>query len=143
MKQRLDQAVLRRSGAMQAMAGLALLSAGLSGCASTTVDQAKPMASTALPAGAAATTDAAALAATSTGQPKDTGSFPNLNVAPQAGAPQISPEDKQAHVNELRAAQQGLAATTASNTAPADQARLRKLAATHADDALKAIENEK
>ena len=113
------------------MAALAFLSAGLSGCGSTTVEQAVPTASTAPVSGI------------STGEPKDTGTFPNLNVAPQAATTQISPEEKQAHIEELRATQQGLAATTASAKPTTNPALLRKLAATHADDALKAIESEK
>ena len=116
---------------MPAMAALALLSAGLAGCGSTTVEQSVPTASTTPVSGI------------STGEPKDTGTFPNLNVAPQAATTQISPEEKQAQFEELRTAQQGQAAAAASVKPSANPALLRKLAATHAADALKAIESEK
>ena len=102
-----------------------LLSAGLSGCGSTTVEQAVPAASTTPVSGI------------STGEPKDTGTFPNLNVTPQAATTQISPEEKQAHIDELHTAQQGQAATAAAGKAPTNPVLLRKLAATHAEDALK------
>jgi len=111
------------------MAAMALLSAGLSGCGSATVEQAVPTAS------------AAPVSGISTGEPKNTGTFPNLNVAPQAATTQISPEEKQAHIEELLAAQQGQAAKAPGKT-PTDPVLLRKLADTHAKDALAEIESQ-
>jgi hypothetical protein len=131
MKQRFDRAVFRRSRLIPVTAALALWSAALSGCGSATVEQAAPTAST------------AAVSGISTGEPKDTGTFPNLNVPPQAATTQISPEEKQAQFEELRAAQQGQVTAAASAKPPADPALLRKLAATHAADALKTIETGK
>ena len=89
------------------------------------------------------TASTAPVSGISTGEPKNTGTFPNLNVAPEAATTQISPEEKQAHIEELLTAQQGQAATTAPAKTPTNPVLLRKLAATHAEDALAEIESEK
>ena len=72
--------------------------------------------------------------------PRNTGTFPNLNIKPEVATAQISPEEKQAQIQALQAAQQQQAATGSAGTGTTDPVLLRKLAATHADDALKAIE---
>jgi hypothetical protein len=119
MKQRLGPALSLRSGVVLAVIGLALMSAALAGCASATIDDAVPAAADG---------------------PRNSGTFPNLNVKPQVATEQITPEEKQAQIAAMTAAQQEQAAKASAGTATTDPVLLRKLAATHADDALKAIE---
>lgn len=161
MTQRLEPPFFSRA-LMVGAAGIAALS--LSACASTSIDDAFPMAPAAptatapvpMPAPATATTAAAAaapvaapVAAAGTETPlaggaKDTGTYPNLNIPPQAANQQISDEEKTAEVEALTAAQKDHAAKAAkSDNGAADAVRLRKLAKTHATDALKAIEGQK
>ena len=104
----------------------------LSGCGSATIER-----------GRADGFDDAGLRRRSTGAPKDTGTFPNLNIKPQVATTQITPEEKQAQIEALHAAQQDQAATAAASKAPTNPVLLRKLAATHADEALKEIEGQK
>jgi hypothetical protein len=63
------------------------------------------------------------------GGPKNTGTYPNLNIRPQAAAAQITPEQRAAAGAGLTAsassAQAGAAGTGMS---PEEQARLKKLA---------------
>lgn len=73
--------------------------------------------------------------------PVNTGTFPNLNVPPQAAATQISRAQKTAKMAELKAAQGGQVAPPGPTASAAEKLRLKKLAATHAADALKEIEN--
>lgn len=169
MTQRLEPPFFSRA-LMVGAAGIAALS--LSACASTSIDDAFPMAPAAptatapvpMPAPATGTTAAAttavapaaaaapvaapvAAAGTETplaGGAKDTGTYPNLNIPPQAANQQISDEEKTAEVEALTAAQKDHAAKAAkSDNGAADAVRLRKLAKTHATDALKAIEGQK
>ena len=146
MKQRLDRALFWRSGVVPAVVGLALMSAALAGCASATIDNAVPTASNAQPLAPAATAPAAETAApvdtASSGAPRNSGTFPNLNIKPQVATEQITPEEKQAQVEAMTAAQQQQAAKASAPKDTTDPVLLRKLAATHANDALKAIEAE-
>ena len=104
---------------------------------SATIEEAAPTAAMTT-AGAAET---APVEAASSGAPKDTGTFPNLNIKPQVATEQITPEEKAAHVEALTAAQQQHAATSATaGKGTTNPVLLRKLAATHATDALKEIE---
>lgn len=125
----------------------------LSGCASTNIEDAfpaapAPQAQTAtapLPAAGPATQSA--VVASAPAQPargaKDTGTYPNLNIRPQAANQQISDEEKAAQIGSLTAAQQDHAAKLASSAkGSTDPALLRKLAKTHADETLKTIEAE-
>jgi hypothetical protein len=156
MKQRLDRVLSLRSGVARAAIGLALMSAVPAGCASATIDNAVPTASsnTLMPAPAEATAraatvapavaDASAVVETAPANaPSDTGTFPNLNIKPQVATDQISPEEKQAQIEAMTAAQKQQAAVTAAGSKTTDPVLLRKLAATHAKDALKAIEAQK
>jgi hypothetical protein len=118
MKQRLGRVLSLRSGIVRAAAGLALMSAALAGCASATIDNAVPTVADA---------------------PRDTGTFPNLNIKPQVATDQISPEEKQAQIDALTTAKQQQAATGAAGKATTNPILLRKLAATHANDTLKEI----
>jgi hypothetical protein len=120
-----------------------------SGCASTSIEDAAPTASASTlpesaprPAGAqrgtASATDAAA--AIEAEGPKDTGTFPNLNIPPKVAADQITDDQKAAQTTDLRATQQGAATTAAGlGQGMTDPALLRKIAAQHAADALKKI----
>jgi hypothetical protein len=117
MKQRLDRVLSLRCGIVPAMLGLALMSAALAGC-----------------------TSADNTVATASNGPRNTGTFPNLNIKPSVATQQISPEEKQAQMDALHAAQQQQAAAGSAGAATTDPVLLRKLAATHADDTLKAIQ---
>lgn len=148
--------VLSRARFVAAVTALLAISA----CATASIDDAVPVAATtttqpaATPAGdpaAVATGQPAAAelavteplalespAASSSG-PRDTGRYPNLNVTPPAAASILTPEETAAKTAEITAARDALAAK--GGTAPVDeQARLRKLAETHAGDTLKQIE---
>ncbi|MDX8532547.1 hypothetical protein RFM41_28935 [Mesorhizobium sp. VK25A] len=105
---------------MAAVAGLVgmLLPAG--GCTSTSPSNAAP---TALTEG-----------------PKDTGSYPNLNIAPQVAAKQFTKEETAANLAQLKAEQQAQLAKGGSVKAPTNTAALKTLAKTHGGDTLKQIE---
>jgi hypothetical protein len=116
------------------------------GCATSTTGDAAPTAA------ATPTAQAPAIAATETtpatisevqlssGEPRDTGTFPNLNIPPQSAAEQISAQQKAARLAELKAAQSGQKAPPGSAGTSASKARLKKLAASHATEALEQIE---
>ncbi len=71
--------------------------------------------------------------------PKDTGSYPNLNIKPQVAAQQLTDDERNAKLAQLKADQQaqlskgGGAATTNSEA-------LTSLAKSHGDETLKQIE---
>ena len=77
----------------------------------------------------------------SSGQPTDTGTFPNLNIPPQTAASQITPEEKAEKFSELQAAK-AAQANPPGGAPTADQSRLKKIAATHAAAALAEIEGQ-
>jgi hypothetical protein len=122
MKQRLGRVLSSRFGVVPAAVGLALMSATLAGCASATIDDAVPAAADG---------------------PRNSGTFPNLNIKPQVATEQITPEEKQAQVASMTAAQQEQAAKASAPKDTTDPMLLRKIAATHANDALKEIEAQK
>ena len=107
-----------RIAAAMALLGGTLLAAG--GCASSNTDNTTPV----------AITDG----------PKDTGSYPNLNVPPPVAAKQLTKEETAANLAQLKAEEQAQAAKGGSVKAPANAAALNKLAKTHGDDTLKQIE---
>ncbi|MGX5803716.1 hypothetical protein ACWGS9_21075 [Bradyrhizobium sp. Arg314] len=72
--------------------------------------------------------------------PKDTGSYPNLNVAPQVAAKQLTKEETAANLAQLKAEQQAQLAKGSGAKAPANSAALNTLARTHGGDTLKQIE---
>ncbi|BCH25173.1 hypothetical protein MesoLjLb_49580 [Mesorhizobium sp. L-8-3] len=72
----------------------------------------------------------------------NTGTFPNLNVPPKVAAEQITPEEKAARLAQLKAEKQQLTAEGATAKPTANTAELKKLAQSHAQDALKQIEGE-
>jgi hypothetical protein len=96
----------------------------IGGCASATIDDAVPYAAQEAPASPARGA-------------VDTGTYPNLNVRPAAAAEQLSPEKSASEIESLKAVQARHASPPASATT--DPQLLRKLAATHADEALKKI----
>ncbi|WP_168247333.1 MULTISPECIES: hypothetical protein [unclassified Mesorhizobium] len=100
-----------------AMLGAPLLGGG---CTSTSANSAAP---TALTEG-----------------PKDTGSYPNLNIPPQVAAKQLSKEETAAKLGELKAEQQAQVAKGGGAKPAPNTAALNTLARTHGDEALKQIE---
>ncbi|WP_353641255.1 hypothetical protein [Mesorhizobium sp. WSM2239] len=116
------------------------------GCATSTTGDAAPtaaMPAAQAPAIAAAETTPSVVSEVqlSSGAPRNTGTFPNLNIPPQAAAKQISAQQKAARLAELRAARTGQTAPPGSAGTSASKARLKKLASSHATEALKEIEN--
>jgi hypothetical protein len=112
---------------LHGVAGFCLAAAALmqlSGCAGT-----PDIASSAAPSGL------------SSGQPADTGTFPNLNIPPQSAAAQITPTEKAEKFSELKAVQAAQTAPRGAATT-ASQAQLKKIAATHAADTLAEIEGQ-
>ncbi|UVK45669.1 hypothetical protein BPNPMPFG_001225 [Mesorhizobium sp. AR07] len=71
--------------------------------------------------------------------PKDTGTFPNLNIKPQVAAAQFTDAEKNAKLAQLKADEN---AQVAKNADPGvtDQAALTDLAKKHGDETLKQIE---
>ena len=72
--------------------------------------------------------------------PKDTGSYPNLNIPPQVAAKQFTKEETAANLAKLKAEQQAQIAKGGSVKTPTNSAALKTLAKTHGDDTLKQIE---
>ncbi|MDW6023917.1 hypothetical protein SAZ10_19400 [Mesorhizobium sp. BAC0120] len=137
MTQRLDRLSFSRSAAV-ALAGFGLLSAALAGCASTSNGNTVPRASS---SGQVGTASSKSVDTGLSEGPRNTGTFPNLNIPPKAATAQITPDEKTADTESLQAAQQAKAARAAGE-APTDPAVLRKLAATHTADTLKVIEGQ-
>ncbi|PLP60502.1 hypothetical protein CYK37_05035 [Mesorhizobium loti] len=71
--------------------------------------------------------------------PKDTGTFPNLNIKPQNAATQFTEDEKNAKLAQLSAAKSNVQAHPGDPAAAADAVELDKLKASHAKDALKQI----
>jgi hypothetical protein len=91
----------------------------MAGCTSSNIDGAAP--------------------AVSVSGAKDTGSYPNLNIAPQVAAKQFTNEEKTANLAQLKADGQTQASKGgAANVA--DPAALSALAKKHGADTLKQIE---
>jgi hypothetical protein len=117
MTYRIGGNVFLASRLVSGLAILAIAAALMSGCASSRAD--------AVPAGARG--------------PANTGTFPNLNIPPSQAAQQLTPSETEADVAALQSAQQQNAANAAIPSGQTDPALLRKLAQTHAADALKQI----
>ncbi|MFC3323535.1 hypothetical protein [Mesorhizobium cantuariense] len=71
--------------------------------------------------------------------PKDTGTFPNLNIKPQVAAPQFTEAEKNAKLAQLKADENSQAAK-GGGPKVANQAALTDLAKRHGDETLKQIE---
>lgn len=98
----------------------------LAGCASATIEDA-------VPAGALAQADGAAPAADP---------YPDLNEPRAAAAPQITPDEKASETADLRAKREALARRTGGAGGGNGSAELRRIAATHGEEALKEIGGE-
>ena len=70
--------------------------------------------------------------------PKDTGTYPNLNIAPQQAAPQFTEADRNAKLTAL-AAEKDAAARAVGAGPKADAAQFDELARTQARQTLEAI----
>ncbi len=127
----------------------------LAGCATATIEDAVPVASSdAAPVpGQRPETVVAENAAQpregdvpelagNTRKGNDTGTFPNLNVAPSVANDQLTDEEKKTKLAELNAARQSQAAGSKSTGTTTGKAQLRKLATTHAKQTLKEIEGD-
>ncbi len=72
--------------------------------------------------------------------PKDTRTFPNMNIPPQNAAPQFTDAQRKAKLEQLKAAQSAAQARPGDSRAAADNATLNALAADHGRDTLRQIE---
>jgi hypothetical protein len=72
--------------------------------------------------------------------PKDTGSYPNLNIVPRQAAPQFTSEEAQAKLAALNAERQAAQNPARAAGASDDSATLSALGRNHGKDALKQIE---
>ena len=73
--------------------------------------------------------------------PRDTGSYPNLNIKPQVAAEQFTDTETSAKLGQLKSDQAQAAASPGVTTEAADGAALNKLAVNHASETLKQIES--
>jgi hypothetical protein len=71
--------------------------------------------------------------------PINTGTYPNLNVAPRVAAPPITDDDKARLTSEIASAQSAQTAAGEGAGTTGDPAHLETLATQHGDDTLKAI----
>lgn len=74
--------------------------------------------------------------------PRDTGTFPNLNIPPKAAAPVLTPEDKSRLFSEIGAAQSGQGANAAGLGVQGSPETMQRIAKNHGTDTLKAIEDQ-
>lgn len=99
--------------------GAAVVLLAISGCSSTNIEGATPVAAT--------------------DGPKNTGTYPNLNIPPQVAAKQFTEAEKNAKLAQLKADEQAQASKGGAVKA-ANPAALNTLARKHGADALKQIE---
>ncbi|QPC92652.1 hypothetical protein [Mesorhizobium sp. INR15] len=83
-------------------------------------------------------TNGSTLAGADTG-PKDTGTFPNLNIKPQVAAPQFTDAERNAKLAQLKSDERSQGSKGGSPKT-ANQAALTSLAKKHGGDTLKQIE---
>ncbi|WP_027052100.1 hypothetical protein [Mesorhizobium erdmanii] len=98
--------------------GAAIVVLAVAGCSSTNTSGPVPMAEDA--------------------GPKDTGTFPNLNIPPQVAAKQLTADESKAKLAELKAAKNAQGAKRGG--VPGSQAALTDLAKQHGPQTLKQIE---
>ncbi|MGX5831875.1 hypothetical protein [Mesorhizobium sp. 43Arga] len=72
--------------------------------------------------------------------PKDTGTFPNLNIPPKVANKQLTPAETNAKLAELKADGSAQGAKSGGGATVANQAALADLATKHGPQALKQIE---
>lgn len=99
--------------------GAAVVLLAIAGCSSTNIEGATPVASTL--------------------GPKNTGTYPNLNIPPQAAAEQFTEAEKNAKLAQLKADAQAQGSKGGA-VKVANPAALNTLAKKHGTDALKQIE---
>jgi len=99
--------------------GVAIVLVGIAGCSSTNTGGPVPMAENA--------------------GPKDTGTFPNLNIPPQVANKQFTEAERNAKLAELKADKGGQGAKSGGGSVT-DQAALTDLAKKHGPQTLKQIE---
>ena len=87
------------------------------------------------------TDDLVPIAEGRTGGPVDTGTFPNLNVPPQAATAQLTEEEKKAKLARLRAAQQRQSPGGGSVETPEARRKRLQLMSDEQADTLKVIED--
>jgi hypothetical protein len=71
---------------------------------------------------------------------QDTGSYPNLNIPPKVAAQQLTPEERDAKLAQLKASQQVQQSKGGGGVQGTSPAALNSLAKNHGDQALKQIE---
>lgn len=104
----------------------------ISGCGTATIEDAVPQSALNQPPAPAASE---APSAATFSQPGD---YPNLNIVPRPAAPQLTEGEVEAKAAELRMRREQLSGGSAAG---GDRtAELRRLAAGHADDALRQID---
>lgn len=70
------------------------------------------------------------------------GEYPNLNITPEPSGPQLTDEQSRSATDELRAKRAGLAAGAGQGSAAGSADDLRRIAGSHAQETLRAIEGE-
>lgn len=75
--------------------------------------------------------------------PKNTGVYPNLNEVQRGALAQMTPAEKQAYLDRLSAARAGQNAAGAGESSDATKARLRALARSHDEETLRQIESQR
>lgn len=100
--------------------GAAIVLLGIAGCSSTNTTAPVPMAENA--------------------GPKDTGTFPNLNIPPKVANKQLTQAETNAKLAELKADGNAQGAKSGGAAAVANQAALADLATKHGPQTLKQIE---
>jgi hypothetical protein len=99
--------------------GAAVVLLAIAGCSSTNIEGTTPVAAT--------------------DGPKNTGTYPNLNIPPQAAAEQFTEAEKSAKLAQLKAAEQAQGSKGGA-VKVSNPAALNTLAKKHAAEALKQIE---
>ncbi|BCG80180.1 hypothetical protein [Mesorhizobium sp. 113-3-3] len=100
--------------------GAAIVLVGIAGCSSTNTSGPVPMAANA--------------------GPKDTGTFPNLNIPPKVANKQLTEAETNAKLAELKADGSAQGAKNSGGAGVANQAALTDLAKKHGPQTLKQIE---
>ncbi|EKF41026.1 hypothetical protein [Nitratireductor indicus] len=133
---------LTRRGAFFPAAAICAALAALSGCTTTNLADIAPTSATATPVPQPRPQETAAnpVAQPSGGGPRETGEYPNLNVAPTRAANPISDAEKSSIVRDLTATRNSVNANAPSVDTAAETRRLRELARTHAQRQLEEIE---
>ena len=117
----------------------------MTGCATATIEDAVPQealtqSTTAEPFDDPADPSLESDVSSEPAGPNDTGEYPNLNEVQRGALEQMTPEEKQAYLDELNAARAGQTAAGSGSGRSKTRAELEKLARTHHENTLKEIE---